>query len=81
MSETRLVCRFSHAVLASTGFSHSFGDRTEDQTCFGINVTMSLENVPTPPRHKLSAAEVKIIKETWKIPSANVGDRDFVLRS
>jgi hypothetical protein len=33
---------------------------------------MSENNLPNPPSHQLSASEIKIIKETWKIPEANV---------
>lgn len=29
---------------------------------------------PNPPTHHLTADEVNIIQETWKIPSANVSD-------
>jgi hypothetical protein len=29
-------------------------------------------DVPTPPIAELTPAEVQIIKETWKIPRANV---------
>lgn len=35
-------------------------------------------DVPTPKIAELTPADVKIIKETWKIPSANVSAEMYV---
>lgn len=40
-----------------------------------LNKTSSGENdIPTPEIVTLTEKEVKIIKETWKIPNANVSE-------
>lgn len=40
-----------------------------------LNKTSSSDNeIPTPEIVALSEKEIKIIKETWKIPSANVSE-------
>lgn len=33
---------------------------------------MSEDDYPTPPSWQLTSDEIAVIKETWKIPTANV---------